>query len=111
MIEKTVCDYLNDHADIPAYLERPRQKPVRFLLVEKTGSGRSNHLNTATIAVQSWAPSLYEAASLNEAVKTLMDNLIELDRISRSQLNTDYNFTNTADKQYRYQAVYDITYY
>lgn len=111
IIDIVVCDYLKEHASVPVYLERPARKPSRFILVEKTGSARSNHINEATIAVQSWAPRLSEAAALNEEAKTIMDNLIELDCISRSQLNTDYNFTNTADKQYRYQAVYDITYY
>lgn len=111
IIEIIVLNYLSEHASVPVYLERPARKPPRFILVEKTGSGRSDHLNEATIAVQSWAPRLTEAAALNEEVKTLMDNLIELDSVSRSQLNSDYNFTNTADKQYRYQAVYDITHY
>lgn len=111
IIDIVVCDYLKEHASVPAYLERPARKPPRFILVEKTGSGRLDHIYEATIAVQSWAPTLYEAAALNEEVKTLMDNLIELDSVSRSQLNSDYNFTNTADKQYRYQAVYDITHY
>ena len=111
IIEIIVLNYLNEHASVPVYLERPARKPPSFILVEKTGSGRSNHINEATIAVQSWAPRLTEAAALNEEVKALMDNLIELDSISRSQLNSDYNFTNTADKQYRYQAVYDITHY
>ena len=111
IIEIIVLNYLNEHASVPVYLERPARKPTSFILVEKTGSGRSNHINEATIAVQSWAPRLTEAAALNEEVKALMDNLIELDSVSRSQLNSDYNFTNTADKQYRYQAVYDITHY
>lgn len=111
MIEAIVCNYLNEHMSVPVFLERPARMPPRFILLEKTGSARSNHINEATIAVQSWAPRLFEAARLNEEVKALMDNLIELDCVSRSQLNSDYNFTNTADKQYRYQAVYDITHY
>ena len=37
--------------------------------------------------------------------------IIELDDISRCELNTDYNYTDTARKKYRYQAVYDIVHY
>ena len=39
-----------------------------------------------------------------------MDNIISLDSISKSKLNSDYNFTDTTKKQYRYQAVYDLVY-
>ena len=49
---------------------------------------------------------------LNEKVKEAMDELPwELDSVTRSKLNSDYNFTDTATRKYRYQAVYDITYY
>jgi len=31
--------------------------------------------------------------------------------VTKSALESDYNFTNIANKQPRYQAVYDITHY
>lgn len=40
-----------------------------------------------------------------------MQKLIEKDEISRVKLNSDYNFTDTQKKKYRYQAIYEITYY
>ena len=40
-----------------------------------------------------------------------MERLREHPQISRVQLNSDYNFTDTAQKRYRYQAVYDLTFY
>ena len=48
---------------------------------------------------------------INEEVKAAMDEIIVLPEISRSKLNSDYNFTDTEKKRYRYQAVYDITHY
>ena len=48
---------------------------------------------------------------LNEAVKEAMVGFAELGNITRVELQTDYNFTNTATKQYRWQAVYLITHY
>ena len=111
MIETILLDYLNATASVPAYMERPEVPPASYVLVEKTGSSRSNHINQSTIALQSYAPTLYQAAALNEEVKTLMDESIELGSVCRAQLNSDYNFTDTASKGYRYQAVYDITHY
>ena len=111
MIEKIILDYLNDNASVKAYMERPEKKPVSFILIEKTGSRRSNKIEQSTIAVQSYASSLYKAAQLNEEVKSLMYSMTNLDEISGVQLNSDYNFTNTADKQYRYQAVFVVTHF
>ncbi len=111
MIETTVRDYLKSKLDVPVYLEIPTDAPARYVTLEKTGSGRENFINSATFAVQSRADSMYEAAELNEEVKATMDSLIELDNISRSALNSDYNFTDVTTGKYRYQAVYDLIYH
>ena len=80
-------------------------------MVEKTGSGQTNHIKRATLAVQSYSSSLYQAASLNERVKEAMEKIIEMDDISKCELNSDYNYTDTARKKYRYQAVFDIVHF
>ena len=48
---------------------------------------------------------------LIEAVKVAMDGFAGEPQVARVKLQTDYNFTNTATKQYRWQAVYNITHY
>lgn len=108
MIEKEVLDYLNNVLDVPAYMEKPEKEPTEYVLIEKTGSSGENLIYSATFALRSYADSLYLAAKLNEKVKKAMDNIIVLDTISDSKLNTDYNFTDTTKKKYRYQAVYDL---
>ena len=40
-----------------------------------------------------------------------MRNIIELDNVSKAKLNSDYNYTDTAKKRYRYQAVYEVIYF
>lgn len=111
MIEGVVRGYLEDALDVPCRMEVPSGAPERFVVVEKTGSDTENHICRATIAVQSYGPTLLEAARLNERVKAAMDGLSGLDEICRCRLNSDYNYTDTASKRYRYQAVYDITHY
>lgn len=111
MIEKIVLDYLKSHIEYPVYMEQPKTKPVTFVLLEKTSGGRENCLNSATIAIQSYSDTLFKAAELNETVKTTMLSIIELKEIARCSLNSDYNFTDDTTKQYRYQAVYNFTYY
>lgn len=92
-------------------MEVPQNIEGDYVIVEKTGSSNSNFINHATLAIQSYSTSLYKASCLNEKVKEVIENMIELDEISKVKLNTDYNFTDTTKKQYRYQAVYEITYY
>lgn len=111
MIEKIVTDHLRTALPVPVYMEIPENPPDTFVLIEKTGSSRANRINRATLAVQSWAKSMADAAALNEAVKETMDNITDLDGICSCQLNTDYNFTDTTTKHYRYQAVFDLVFY
>lgn len=115
MIEKTVLDYLAEELDVPVYMQEPDnprpEEANTFVVMEKTGSSKDNRIFTSTIAIQSYAPTLYEAASLNETVKTAMDGITSLDGISSVALNSDYAYIKTATKQPRYQAVFDLTHY
>lgn len=111
MIEERVLNYLNDALSVPCRMEMPEKVSGQFVVLEKTGTYRLNKITQATFAIQSYAPTLYDAALLNEQVKAAMEDLVERDDISRVQLNSDYNYTDTAMKYYRYQAVFVVTYY
>lgn len=117
MIEKIILDYLAEElSPMPVLMETPAGTPEdpipdEYILIEKTGSSETNLIPSATFAFQSISSqSLYRAAQINEDVKGAMFTVISLPEVSRARLNSDYNFTDTRTKQYRYQAVYDITY-
>lgn len=110
MIAKTLLDYLDNNLSVPVVMEAPEQT-TGYVLIDQTGSSRTNHIITTTFAIQSYGASLYDAMVLNEDVKDAMVGFAELDEITRVELQTDYNFTDTATKQYRWQAVYLITHY
>ena len=95
--------------DVPCYMERPAKGPASYVLVEKTGASETDLITTSTIAFQSIAPTLYEAALLNEKVKAIIKTSSELKEISEAALVSDYNFTDAKSKSYRYQAVFEIT--
>lgn len=111
MIEITILNYLNQTLSVPAYMEMPQDAPTRFVLVEKTGSGLENHIGSAVFAIQAHAETLYNAALLNEQIKTAMLNAITLDEIASVRLNSDYNYTDGSTHDYRYQAVFVISHY
>ncbi len=110
MIELTILNYLQGALSVPCYMETPFDVPASYVRIQKTGGGRQDHIQNATLALQSIAPTLYEAAQLNEAVKAAMDSLQPGNGVFAAELNSDYEFTNTTTKQYRYQAVYDVYY-
>ena len=111
MIEMIIKNFLDTHLSVSAFLEVEKNMPESYILLEKTGSSKSNHICSATFAFQSYANSMFEAAKLNEELKETVENLVSLDEISSVKLNSDYNFTDTETKKNRYQAVFDIKHY
>ena len=110
MIETLLIDYLSEHLEVFVGMEAPEQT-TDYVLIDKTGSNRNNHIITSTFAIQSYGASLYEAMLLNAEVVEAMEGLVELNSIARVELETDYNYTNTATKQYRWQSVFQVTHY
>lgn len=110
MIAVTLIEYLEEELELPVYMEQPEEL-TDYILIDQTGSMRSNYITTTDFAISSYASSLYEAMTMNESLKTAMEGLLELGEIAKVDLETDYNFTDTTTKQYRWQAVYHITHY
>ena len=115
MIEKTILDYLNGLTGAPAkaVMEIPEGGVTPPMwVIERTGGGTlEGHIGTAMLAIQSYGATLYDAAALNDTLKAAMAEVIELGEIARCELNSDYNYTDTTKKLYRYQAVFDIIHY
>ena len=111
-IEAIVIDYLQDKLQTDnVYGEIPDSPTGEFFFFFLTGSTTTDHTCTSTVAVQSYGDTKAEAAESNERMKRAMEEIVELDQVGGCHLDTDYNYTNIARKQYRYQAVYQITHY
>lgn len=111
MIEKAICDYLSEKLDCSVLPEKPSRPFGRMVFVERTG-GRGRFIKETTIAIQSYEDSMYKAAELNDAVIVAMKTIAEeVTNITRCDLNSNYNFTDTSTKEYRYQAVFDVYHY
>lgn len=113
MIEDLLKNKLGDCLSLPVYTEIPKSYPSEFIVIEKTGSAQVNHINTATVAIQSYSvTSKYNAAYINDEVKqAMLDDVYAMPEITKVELNSDYDYTDTTQKIYRYQAVFDIKYY
>lgn len=119
MIEETIYKYLNDNASVPWDAMRSPtigdhmdMATASYGLFEKTASSKTDHVTTSTFAFQSYAPTLLEAAQISAELRELIEALPGVTtEVSRAQLNSEYNFTNTADKQPRYQAVFSLVHF
>lgn len=116
MIETIVRDYLisQDIAGVGNNIkfQVPDNPPSEYIIIQKTGSGRTDRINRAMIAIQSISRTNYKtAATINcaviEAMFVMADNCPD---IYRCELNSDGDFTDTDTKEFRYQAVFNLFY-
>ncbi len=110
IIEVYLIEYLSKELGVNVYGQEEDAEDGSYVVIEKLGSYVENFTRHATIALKSYGTTLLESAELNEKVKNAMDDVIKKPEISCSKLNSDYNFTDTTTKKYRYQAVYDLVY-
>ncbi len=114
-IEKIVRDFLGSRLSCPVLLENTEKVPKR-VLIEKTGGG-GDYIFESTLAIQSYGASLYEASALNSEIASLLlkdgvePGLLSVSGVISIELNSNYNYTDTSKKEYRYQAVYDVVHY
>ena len=57
MIERIVIEYLRSKG-FAVFMEIPTSLPDEFIVIQKTGSSIDNHINRATMAVQSYSTSM-----------------------------------------------------
>ena len=111
MIEETLRNYLLTKVNVPVYIAKPGKLPESYVFIERVGGSVENHVRRASIAIQSIGKLMADAAQLHEDVLSYVQAAIELDEISSVYVNSEYNFTDTETKEYRYQALFDIVYY
>lgn len=110
IIETYIIDYLQKKTGVFCCAQYDDASQDTFVVVEKTGGYTDNFIRHATVAIQSYSDTLYNACVLNEKVKEAMNIMRDTEAIYSARLNSDYNFTDTTTKHYRYQCVYEITY-
>lgn len=116
IIEKEVRDYLLTKnitgVGDRVYMELPGDgsEGDEYLLIQKTGNAYQDFLESPVIVIQSISKkSKYTAAFINELVKGAMFTFRDhVKNVFGCTLNTDYDFTNTQTKEYRYQSVWNM---
>lgn len=111
IFEEVFLNHLNEHLTVECYTEKPANEPEYYVILQKTGSSHQVGLESSIFAIQSYAPTHYDAAVLNEEVMDVVEMLIENDLVTKVARNSSYPFPDTQTKRYRYQVVYEIYHY
>lgn len=116
-IEVIVIRYLGEQLDVPVYAEVPPTVPGSYVVIQRTGGGVTNYIETASVAVQSCVQCAADGTGklasikLNEQVKAAMQGMAALPVVSSCRLERSYDFTDPDTKTYRYQSVFTIVYH
>ena len=112
MIEAIIRNYLAENLSVPVYMEIPPDITTeQFVVIEKVGLRRTDFVNTASIAFQSYSLNrMADAAKLDEDVRHTVEQMAELAVLGGVRLESSNNKTDTRTKWYRYQSIYGITF-
>ena len=107
-VEEAVRNCLVDMG-YSAYVRVPKDRPQRFVTVERTGGGVVDMVDMPMIAVQTWAQTQAEAEEDAAAIRmvALVGNLPE--GVHSMRVNSGpYKFYDEDSMQPRYQIVFDV---
>ena len=112
MIEELIIKHLNDGLNgVQAHALIPNPMPETFVVIERTGGNIENLIKQGMFVADCYATSVLGAAQLCENVIELMMSLPEHHEVASVRLNSHYNDTDTALHEYKYGALFEITYY
>lgn len=107
-IEEAVRNWLVDMG-YAAYVRVPKDRPQRFVTVERTGGGVENMVDYPLVAIQTWAQTQAEAEEDASAIRmvALVGNLPE--GVHSMRVNAGpYKFYDEESMMPRYQVVFNV---
>ena len=115
-IEELTIAYLTA-ANLPGigghvYAETPVDPPNEYVLIQRTGGGSADYIRQHTIITETISRTdKLTAATLHEEVVEAMLRMADTADVYRCRLNSDYDATRADRKEYKYQALWEITVY
>lgn len=110
-IESVLIGYVGQKTAVHTGGEIPGKRTGSYIVAQKRGGGKSNHIPSATMQFDCYAPTLFEACELSQKVIRAVEESTALDDIASVEFGGDYNSTDTERKVYCYTAMFEITHY
>lgn len=110
LIEKTIRDYLLGKIEnIPIMVEEPENE-TKYIIFRVIERGKIDLINAVTVEFYCYGKSKFEAAELDDELRTAMENIVELNCIFSSKLGGGNDSYDTDLKKYRYRSYFNLTY-
>jgi hypothetical protein len=95
-------------ADVPFSTNTPSDRPESFVTIERVGGPAERFQDNASMAVQAWAPSRWEAERLCNAVREDINNAFRYHpQVSRLEFGSMANFPDASGHP-RFQLLFDF---
>lgn len=112
IIESIIINHLKDGLDgVEVHSLVPSNRPQTFVVVERTGGSIENLIKQGMFVADCYAPTMEKAAELCEQVIEQMMTLPVHNEVASVRLNAHYNDTDTALHEFKYAALFEVTYY
>lgn len=110
-IEELVINYLlESNVSTDVYAEVPLDPPDKYVLVQRSSGNYQNEIRHIGLYTEvRCRTSKLEAAQLHEDVVAAMRSMRDSAPVFRSELVSDYDAAMTSTKEYRFQALWEIT--
>lgn len=94
------------------YAETPVDPPNEYVLIQRAGGGAADYIRDHRIITETISRTdKLTSATLHEEVIAAMLEMPDTENVYRCRLNSDYEATRADRKEYRYQALWEITAY
>lgn len=111
MVDVEILNRLNALLSLDVYMEKPDDAPEEFYVIQFVKGGNQHGLAEMSIIAQSYGNTMYRACDMNKDMEAALESLISEDYIRDISRNGSYPYNKTDIKQYRYQCLFDVSYY
>lgn len=108
-IEQALIEWLESNG-FAAYAQVPKNRPTRFVTVERTGGGVEDLVDHPLVAVQTWAKTQAQAEEDAVDVRNLALTAARPVGVNSMRVNSGpYKFYDEDSMMPRYQTLFDVT--
>lgn len=110
LIEKTIRDYLLETIkNVPIEVEEPEGE-TKYIVFRVIDRNKTDLIDSVTVEFYSYGKSKFEAASLDNELRTAMENIVVLGSIYSSKLGGGNDDYDEDLKRYRYRSYFNLFY-
>ena len=107
-VEALVVAHLKAVLDVPVSASVPKDRPARFVTVERTGGPQTQFLDNPQFAIQAWDTSVSNAADLAGEVRRALPGLLNISQVAKVNIGSTYNYPDPDSRQARYQTTCEL---